>query len=473
VTDLNSSTPDSFLHNFLSSSKEQLEYIRGHNLILGLSGGADSIALFHVLYELRSILGINISVAHFDHRLRPESSDQASQLAKYIEQFDVNFYLGSADVAGAALQAKASIEDTARKYRYDFLAACARKENALVCVAHNQQDQAETFLLNLARGTGLDGLCGMLPIDRVPGNPDVELVRPFLGIAHEDIRNYCRLNSLPVIEDPSNLSLDFARNKIRHLVLPTLKQVNQEVVKHIALTTSILQQEKRLLDSRALDFLAQHSIIRNNFVSVELIAVMNSPKSLIIRALKMALSQAFGSDEGFGARHLEALYLLARSKSGNSIDLPGGIRAIKVPQALIVWAGILPMDAIYSLPLMEDDGTLSPNWGWEVTPSTALVQPHALAGNNLHEHVVCDINKIRLRPARRSDKFIPLGMKFEKTVDEFLLDRKVPYFIREHVPVIEQDGEIIWLVGWRIDDRHKILYNYEPHVCIRFYRKGN
>lgn len=333
-------------------------------MILGLSGGADSIALFHVLYELRSILGINISVAHFDHRLRPESSDQASQLAKYIEQFDVNFYLGSADVAGAALQAKASIEDTARKYRYDFLAACARKENALVCVAHNQQDQAETFLLNLARGTGLDGLCGMLPIDRVPGNPDVELVRPFLGIAHEDIRNYCRLNSLPVIEDPSNLSLDFARNKIRHLVLPTLKQVNQEVVKHIALTTSILQQEKRLLDSRALDFLAQHSIIRNNFVSVELIAVMNSPKSLIIRALKMALSQAFGSDEGFGARHLEALYLLARSKSGNSIDLPGGIRAIKVPQALIVWAGILPMDAIYSLPLMEDDGTLSPNWGW-------------------------------------------------------------------------------------------------------------
>jgi len=131
------------------------------------------------------------------------------------------------------------------------------------------------------------------------------------------------------------------------------------------------------------------------------------------------------------------------------------------------------MDAIYSLPLMEDDGTLSPNWDWEVTPSTALVQPHALAGNNLHEHVVCDINKIRLRPARRSDKFIPLGMKFEKTVDEFLLDRKVPYFIREHVPVIEQDGEIIWLVGWRIDDRHKILYNYEPHVCIRFYRKGN
>ncbi|HEX6030649.1 MAG TPA: tRNA lysidine(34) synthetase TilS, partial [Tepidiformaceae bacterium] len=210
---------------------ERERMFRGSRKVLAaVSGGTDSVALLLVLLRLRERFGFELAASHFDHKLRPDSHDDMEWVRNLCKTLDVPCFTGEGDVSEAAREHHGGIEDAARRMRYGFLAFVAGKEGAdAVATGHTADDQAETVLMRIVRGTGIRGLRGMLPVGDVPGGGAQRLVRPLLELHRTDTETICREAGIEPVEDPSNLDLGYARNRIRHETLPSLRAVNPEV----------------------------------------------------------------------------------------------------------------------------------------------------------------------------------------------------------------------------------------------------
>ncbi|HYO89770.1 MAG TPA: tRNA lysidine(34) synthetase TilS, partial [Candidatus Limnocylindrales bacterium] len=197
---------------------------RGTTLVLGVSGGADSLALLHALAALRRRLGLTLIAATLDHGLRGrDGAADAAHVDALAEAWHVPVVVGTADVAALAVQQRAGIEEAARNARYAFLAEVARSHGAgRIAVGHHADDQAETVLMHLLRGAGLDGLGGMRPLAPVPGAPDLMLVRPLLGVTRAQIAAYCARHDIAARDDATNADTALTRGWLRHELLPLM-----------------------------------------------------------------------------------------------------------------------------------------------------------------------------------------------------------------------------------------------------------
>ena len=237
--------------------KTVLQIIRRNNLfspkdhiVLAISGGVDSIALLHVINALKDELDITIYVATFDHMLRDDSGDDVDFVVESSQLLGLPAYKDSDDVHALAKAEKISIETAARKARYKFLAEVAHQtKSSKIVTAHHRDDQAETVLMRLIRGTGLQGLKGMTPISPVPNAPDLQLVRPFLSISKKTLTEYCESEGIQYRFDETNKDTDYTRNYIRHEVMPRLHQINPEVESAIAQLSDIVSVEDSFIDS--------------------------------------------------------------------------------------------------------------------------------------------------------------------------------------------------------------------------------
>ncbi|MCK9519614.1 MAG: tRNA lysidine(34) synthetase TilS [Dehalococcoidia bacterium] len=203
---------------------------RVEQVLVAVSGGADSVACLLVLRELAPRYSFTLQVAHFDHQLRPESKEELAWVRDLCAKLDVPFLSGEGDVGGVARQQKASIEDTARRMRYQFLAFVAA-EKRIDCIAtgHTADDQAETVLMRVLRGTGVRGIRGMLPSSPVPGAPAQRLIRPLLPLRREETEAICAEAGIDPLVDSSNQDSRYARNRLRNDILPALREVNPSV----------------------------------------------------------------------------------------------------------------------------------------------------------------------------------------------------------------------------------------------------
>lgn len=297
--------------------------VRGDTLVVGLSGGADSVALLDALASLRRRRGFRVVAAHLDHGLRPGSDDDAAFCATLCERLSVPLVPGTADVRARAGREKGGLEQAARRERYLFLRRVLEEERAVaIAVAHTLDDQAETLLLRLLRGAGATGLSGM----RAKSG---DLVRPLLEISRGEVIEHLRERGLAWREDPSNADRSHRRNRVRHELLPYLEaRFNPRARAALARTAALLADEAAHLHAEAEALLARAARVESSSLILPQAALAEAPKALARAAVRQALARTGGLAQ-VGAGHVDRVLQLARPKAtpGRRVPLPGGREA--------------------------------------------------------------------------------------------------------------------------------------------------
>jgi tRNA(Ile)-lysidine synthase len=400
------------------------DYIRAHRIfrpgpvVVAVSGGADSTALLLILAELANELGIVIHVAHFDHRTRPkQSAEDADFVAKLANRIGAPIRVGRAEK-------RTKTEDAARIARYEFLRRAATEIGAAaIATGHTRDDQAETVLLHLTRGSGLAGLAGMRPLRG-------GIARPLLAIGRADTVAVCRAARIRPRVDPTNRSLKFARNRVRLEVLPKLAKINpraSEAIARFAEAAADLQTEDEL------DIASALARARDN----EAIVIATLDPAIRGRALALAWVDATGRP--LGARHRKALEDLAATEDGSrSIDLPGG-RAIR-EYGLLRIVGDRPLES--SDPATRLELAQETIWnGWRLVlggPANANGAQEAEVPKKL-------LRKLVVRQRLDGDRMTTGGHR--KKLQNLFTDAKIPSSQRSRWPVIATEDAIWWVPG--------------------------
>lgn len=422
----------------------------GSTVLCAVSGGADSVAMLHILYRLRDRLGFALAAAHYDHKLRGAESDRDRQ---FVEQFvrlccgehrridgtvlpAVRLYLGSGDVAGQARLRGAGIEETARDMRYSFLRQAAKEAGAdRIATAHTASDNVETILFHLARGSGLRGLGGILPRRE-------EIVRPLLTVTRREVEDYLFHHCLPHMEDSSNQSDDYTRNRIRHQVLPVLEELSPGFLGRMADTAALLRADEACLTGLARE-LADQAVPERGGLSIEAKSIAAAPDPIASRALRLLLGRLWGGDQNCSAVHLNALLRLCRGDDpSGEVHLPHGTNARRAYETLLFVPrlGLIPLEE-GPLPL---PGTLNCGpWRVSCTQEDYRGQPQGPWDFWLDREAV---PAVRVRSRRAGDRLTPPG-RLGKTVKKWMIEEKIPRFRREVLPVLDCGGQIAAVAG--------------------------
>ena len=443
----------------------------GSTVICALSGGADSVYLLDRLNNWRVHRTLTLIAAHYNHCLRGE---EARRDEEFVRRFvaercgaervvraggeytlpPVELIVGSGDVAGEARRRKAGLEETARDMRYAFLNEAADRVGAdFIATAHNADDNAETMLLHLLRGCGLQGLTGIQPLRG-------RLIRPMLEVTRTQVEEYLRVYGLPHVEDSSNGTDEYLRNRLRHQVLPLLEELapgftgrSRGTIARLRADEDELSRQAAALADQALDIPAGIAVPAN--------LIGRAPQALAVRAVRLLLARLNGGDTGCTAAHLEAAAALCRGTVPSArVDLPGGI-AVRRQYDLLVLTAQAEQEPPPPVPLALGENC----WGdWTVLcekavcPGKAYVSPsefYLMPGEYL------------IRSRQAGDR-VKLGPRPERTLKRLMIDGKIPAVRRGHIPVLALGGRVAAAGGFG-PDRECLAAPEEPalHIILR------
>ncbi|MDX2161250.1 MAG: tRNA lysidine(34) synthetase TilS [bacterium] len=440
--------------------RERLPFLRERTVIVGVSGGADSLALLHILNALRPDLGFSIHAATLDHGLRGQASaDDAAFVEAAAAAWGIACTRGYTDTAARAAAEKMSIETTARRARYAFFAQVAAETGAAaVAVAHHADDQAETILMHLIRGAGLRGLAGMTldaPLPYAPDSP-CRLIRPLLDITRGEIDQYVHAHGLTPRRDATNDDLDYERNRIRHHLIPTLRTYNPQIGTALAQLARIAGEEDRFLDELLHAQTALHLEQPEGQVRIDRVVFLRLPPVLQRRLVRRMVSMLKGDDapDLSWAQVERARAIVETGRTGTTALLSGRIRLQLAYDHLI--AQVDDTDPFSALPLMQPgtviavrrEGITAFGEGWEL---------HAVPTS---DDAMCTLSipagaALTLRTRRTGEVFQPLGMGgHHKKLSAWMIDQRIPSGVRDRVPLLcvnDQAAAVVWGHQWRID----------------------
>ncbi len=460
-------------------------FIRQHNLIpprsrvvVGVSGGPDSLALLHILHRLAPEQRWNIHAAYLNHELREEAEEEAHFVAELAAAWGVGCTVERADVRAIAQQPGVSIEEAARQARYAFLGETAKRLTAsVVAVGHHADDQVETILMHLLRGSGLAGLRGMPPATELAKlrlsalkNPDfpkqfagIILVRPLLPLSREQIMAYCQEQGLKPRWDLSNLDTTFFRNRLRHNVIPELKKINPNLTTTLTRTAFALQGDYDVLEAhrQALwQSLARKEPGRVRLALAPFRALLRGDqRALLRRAIAALRPEHRNISWEHTERVLDVLHEDPHRSSGGPYTLTAGLVAylsyewLDVQEAEFIPTDVPMVRAPIHLPL-PGRIPLGPNW--QLTAREVAWEPDQApwrTGSTTPNHIWLphDIAQpLTVRPRRPGDRMRPLGIDGEKSIKDLFNDLKVPRAARTYWPLlVDAHDRILWLVGLR------------------------
>lgn len=464
-------------------------------VLIGLSGGPDSLAMLHLFTRVPA--GLEVHALHLHHGIRGADADaDAAFCAEVAAAWGVPIHVARADVPALAARAGLSLEEAARQARYTALARHALAIGASrIAVAHNADDQAETVLMHLLRGAGLAGLRGMLPAAPLseyhllePLAAPLTLIRPLLGIPRADIEAYCAAQELSPRFDRSNLDTTLFRNRLRHEVLPYLERINPNLRDLLVRTASVLAADYEVIAAQA--EVAWNAAVREvggGIVALDRAAWAALPLALqraVIRRTTWVLRPDL-RDVTF--EHVAgAVRVAAGGEVGAQATLPGGLMLRVGYDVLTVavedaeppapdWP-LLPPGAALSLPDVGES-VLLPGGDWRLRlaaydgPREGAEWAALLADRWAAPF---DAGALRgplvLRTRRPGDRFHPMGAGGGKKLAEFQIDRKVPARLRERLPLLVCGDRIAWVCGWRVDERFAVRPATEAVVVARFER---
>ena len=429
----------------------------GDRVLVAVSGGPDSVALLHILHNLQDELGLHLEVAHLEHGIRgAEAKDDARFVQGLAERLNLPVHVKEVSVPRMRSRTgKGNIEALARRERYGFLAEVARQRNLdKIATAHTQDDQAETVLMWLLRGSGRKGLGGMAPIQVInladaESSKSVTIIRPLLGVSKAELLSFLDETGLEYRLDRSNEDTAFLRNWIRFELMPRLKErFDVGVPSRLAQTAELLRAEEILLNGLALKELEQlraKSGLRRG-------GLLRQPKPMQRRMLRLWIEQARGHLRGLDFDHVEALLgLIADGPPQSRLSIPGGWEVIREYETLrLAKAAGKSKPRGYAYSLVIDGELALPEAGMTMdcqrlsNPPAELPKDHWEAvfdGTALTEPLV-------VRNFRRGDRFRPLGMAGHRKVKELFIEKKAPLPARALLPLLVMGGEVLWLPGY-------------------------
>ena len=290
----------------------------GDRIVLGVSGGPDSIAMLHILNELKIQLDINLIVAHINHMIREEASEDEEYVKKICKKMQVEFYSKSIDVKKIANNNKKGLEETGRNVRYEFFNEVLENTNSnKIAIAHNKNDKVETVLMNILRGSGTQGLRG---IDAISGN----IIRPLIECTRDEIENYCTTKMLNPRIDKTNLENDYTRNKVRNIVIPYIqKEFNPNIIETINRLSNLSKQEDDYIKKKTIKTYKRLLIEETQEQIIMKLKEFNGlDKALQSRLILYVISKLFGTSKDIEKIHIEDIISLCKNNIGNKYLTP-------------------------------------------------------------------------------------------------------------------------------------------------------
>ena len=410
-------------------------------VLCAVSGGADSMCLLAWLSELSGKYGFTVAAAHYNHGLRGESAARDEAFVRdYCQEHDIPFYAGRGDVAAAAKEHGWSVEEAGRNLRYAFLQETARQTDAVrIATAHNRGDNAETVLMNLIRGTGLTGLAGIRPVRGI-------LIRPLLETSREEIEAYLTEHHVPHVEDESNDSSVYTRNRLRHEILPALRELNPRAEESIAKTAALLRQDEAYLNA-AVDRVCRQVRCAEGCASLERAALTELPPALQGRVVRRMLDLLGASKKDVTARHIRAVLELVR-KSGPTaqLSLPRGLSAKNVYEEFRLTAPAAVVWERTALPPVGE-ATIGP-WRIECRVSADAAEPgeNRLILNNDAIDAPVDVDRWR-----QGGRMTRPGQEGSRSLKRLFLDAGFSVARREETPVVYVGARIAAVLGVGVD----------------------
>lgn len=445
----------------------------GDKVVVGLSGGADSVALLHILKELQdSPLNIRLFAAHVNHGIRGEHAREDASFAQDLcDKWGIPFFLEEVDIPALARSMGLSEEEVGRQIRYGFFHEVAEKINAnKIATAHHKNDQAETILHNLIRGTGMQGLTGM------PAVSDGILIRPLLELTKQQIMEYLALHKLSYQEDATNKDSTYTRNRIRNQLIPALESdFNPDIVDGLVRMSGILRDEEDFLSDYTKELYGKYAKPYTEKIIFDLRSFDSCHLAIQKRLVRLVLRELRGNLDDVSSSHVEAVIKLAAgSRTGSQTTIPGSAKGalevrVKVSYGALQFQLVeLDMPLIYMEKSLDLPGQLM----WEAPPM--IITSERWNKNKglvfSPQCIYIDEDKIngslRLRNRKKGDRFQPLGMKGTKKLKDFFIDRKIPVDQRDSIPLLVDDENIIWVVGHHLSQNYRLTDSSENIVKI-------
>jgi len=418
----------------------------GSTVVVAVSGGIDSVALLDYLVS-RTDLGLSLVVAHLNHCLRGGESDGDEAFVRQLAaSHGLAIEVGRVDVRQLAAAQRLSLEEAGREERYRFFAGVAKRYGAAaIALAHHRDDQAETVLLRLLRGSGTAGLAAM-PVRSADGI----CIRPFLHLGRTEIEAYAQGKGLSFRTDSSNSDTGFLRNRVRHSLIPDLETYNPAISRRLADTAALMAADEELLTAVVALRWPAVAQCREGAVALSRDALLAETSGMRFRIYRRALSEVKGDLRRIAFCHLQAIdRLLSGGPPNGMLDLPGGIRATRCYDELLVGRSEKADGAAdYAVTISGEGCYLLPHG------ARIEVREGAPGGQSGRNSILVDLGAVPfpwlVRSFRPGDRLVPVGMTGHRKVKELFIDEKIPRGLRPRIPLVFSGTTLFWVAGLRM-----------------------
>ncbi len=429
--------------------KENNLISEGDRVLIALSGGPDSVFLLHFFNKFKSKYKIVLGAVHINHLLRGNDSDRDEIFCKAIcNELDIPIYTVKANVKLYAKRNKYSLEIAGRKIRYDFFEKIlSTQKYSKIATAHNADDNAETVLLNLIKGTGINGISG-IPVKRD------KIIRPILCLSKKEILEYLEDNKFEYRIDESNLSNEYERNFLRNDVIPLIqKNLNPSFEENILNSSLNFQRLNLFLEKILVQLKSDIEIKKNEFLALPVKHFETVDEFLISQLLKTLIDKNFNLQ--CNSDDLKKIFLIKNKQAGKSEELTNNLLVLKERDKIIITkrkSGKKNADKSIQIgkSIKVNDKNLSIN---QVIKSKVKISKNKniefISGDNIND-------VFTIRTWQNGDKFYPIGMKGTKKLSDYLNEIKIDSFQKKNQLVLINNGKIVWIIGHRLDDRFKI-----------------
>ncbi len=440
---------------------------QGEKIIVAVSGGIDSTVLLDTLYKLKDRWKLSLALIHLNHQLRGRESDEDEDFIRQIgKNYGIDCYIERVNTTLVAESKKLSLQEAARNLRYNFFSKVRASSGfSKIAIGHNADDNAETMLINIFRGAGVHGLTG-IPVSRA----DNGVIRPLLFASRLDIETYALENRIPYRVDSSNLKTDYLRNYIRLKLLPTIREnINPNISATLGRTGILFSELEEFLAEEVRRQLPEIIIqkLEDEEIVIDLDKLHSKPAFLQEHFLNKIAKDFIQAEISFTT--VRAIHKTTKSETGTACSIKSDIVFYKDRNRGVFKHIRQPKPFRYEIQI---------NNSYDLDKyyfSSEFVDKAKFDKNPAIEFIDADLlsDKLILRNWREGDWFLPFGMKGKKKISDFFIDEKIPIFKKNSIPILESNGDIIWVCGLRLDDRFKITNSSKRILKLTFNIKNN
>ena len=468
-------SPEQKVLSFINEKKLVSRY---EKLVVAVSGGVDSVCLLYILASLRKQLEIDLHIAHLNHQLRgKDSAADARYVSTLAKRLGIPATIATQDVKAYQKQRRLSLEEAAREVRYSFLAEVAAKVGAAkVAAGHTASDHTETMLMHLIRGSGMRGLRGLAPVSRLKvSGGSLTVIRPLLELSREETSEYCRAHNLKPRLDASNLSTEPLRNKVRLHLLPQLRKYNPQIDQALLRLSRTAADDLDFIAKEARRFIDSNVKTNKDSVVIKKKELLALPPGLQRQILRSAIESLLGSLKDIEADHIEDIIEALEKPVGKVIGLPFGVNfLIEYDRYVLATAStsLCPFPTLGGEATLKIPGkTLCSDWA--ITAAVEKRPESKVLKDKVDDFSACfDFEKtgkaLTVRARRPGDRFQPLGMAQPKKLNVFMIDARIPQTWRRSIPLVCSGDDIVWVVGYRINERFKVRPDTKTVLRLEF-----